>query len=483
MSEKDSTSAASENTATQEAVTRAAQEATAVERKRTADLLRFGRDFGHMTGVTEAVARAIENPAATLDTVRAEALEAMRKAEGPTVARPQLPDAGPAHYGMGARELLHSGSLKAFRGVGARLGGTMSDEQVAYRAGQWVRAALFGDPQSARWCRDAGVELRQGSPDMLGFGVQQRDLIESSFTAAGYLVPVEMEAAIINNREQYGIARTICRVVPMTATSIQIPRITADMTAYFTGGEGNDGTASDPTGDQVTLTLKDLMAYTKIGKSTAQSTIVGLAEMVADEQARAFAVKEDACLTVADGTSTYGGIRGCVTLLELAAYAGGRATTASGHDTFPELDATDISAAVGLLPVYARAGSAWLCSGMFEATVFGRLRMSAGGNDNPGMASSILAAPYAGFPVGIAHAMPAGATTDYTTKVMALLGNFRLGVAIGSGVGMMLTVDPYTLAHQNLTRIISVERFDLVAHGVNASTTVPGPIVAIYGNS
>src|SRR5690606_15497099 len=111
--------------------------------------------------------------------------------------------------------------------------------------------------------------------------------------SAGWLVPVEMEAAIIANRELYGVARRICNVIPMTASSTSIPRITSDVAAYFVG-EGNSGTASDPAGDQVTLTLKDLMSWTNIGKSTAMDTVIALAEMVAREQARAFAVKEDA---------------------------------------------------------------------------------------------------------------------------------------------------------------------------------------------
>jgi HK97 family phage major capsid protein len=306
-------------------------------------------------------------------------------------------------------------------------------------------------------------------------------MTESIFTSAGWLVPVEMESAIIANREQYGVARRICNVIPMGSATLTIPRVTSDITAYFVG-EGTSGTASDSAGDQVQLNLKDLMAYTKVGKSTAMDAVVPLAEMVAREQARAFAIKEDACLILGDGTSTYGGMQGIVTLLETAAYAGGRGAAATNHDTFAEIDASDVATVIGKLPVYARAGARFVASGVAEALVFGRLKLTAGGQDTQTLQGGVVEQSYAGFPVSVAHNMPAGATTDYSTKVMLLLGNFQLGVAFGSGSGMMLTVDPYTLADQNLTRVITTERIDIVAHGVNKSTTVAGPIVCLYGD-
>ena len=66
--------------------------------------------------------------------------------------------------------------------------------------------------------------------------------------SAGWLVPVEMEAGIIANREQYGVARRICRIVPMSSAATSIPRVTSDIEAYFVG-EGSDGTPSDSAGD------------------------------------------------------------------------------------------------------------------------------------------------------------------------------------------------------------------------------------------
>jgi HK97 family phage major capsid protein len=379
---------------------------------------------------------------------------------------------------MAPREMLAACSLKAFKGLGALVGKT--DQEIAFRAGMWAMAVIHGNPRAARWCRDAGVQLVQGSRDALGFS--DRAMTEGVFTSAGWLVPMEMEIGIIANREEYGAARRICSVIPMSSATTSIPRITGDTQAYFVG-EGNSGTEGDGTGDQVGLTLKDLMTWINIGKSTAQDTVITLAEMVAREEGRAFAVKEDACLISGDGTSTYGGMRGVVTLLNDAAYAGGKVDAASGHDTFSEVDVSDVTSLIGLLPVYARAGARWLVSGMFDAMVFGRLKLTAGGNTEQSVQGRVVEGTYAGFPVTAAHHMPAGAGTTYNGVTIALLGNFNLGVAFGTGSGMMMTVDPYTLAHKNLTRIITTERIDINAHGVNKSTTVAGPIVGLHGTT
>lgn len=387
---------------------------------------------------------------------------------------------GQSSYGMGGREMLAATNLKAFKGIGEVLG--MRDHEVAYRAGMWAMAAIHGNGRAMRWCRDHSVQMLQGTRDQLGF--DERAMTEGVFTSAGWLVPTEMEAAIIANREEYGVARRICNVIPMSSASTTIPRITSDASAYFVG-ENQDSTESDPAGDQVTLSLKDLMCHTNIGKSTASDTVVSLADLVAREQARAFAIKEDGCLLVGDGTSTYGGMSGIKTLLDTAAYSAGKYAAAAGNDTFAEIDISDVTGLVGVLPVYSRAGARWLVSGVFDAMVFGRLKLNAGGNTVQTVQGRIVEGEYAGFPITVAHHLPAGGGTTYNGVTIAVLGNFGLGVAFGAGSGMMMTVDPYTLAHKNLTRIITTERIDINNHGVAKSTTAgqQGPIVGLHGTT
>lgn len=435
---------------------------------------------------------AIGNPKMTVDAFRKIVLDAVgakqaaieptetgrlaRDEQDPGFQRP----GGKAAYGMGARDMLAATSLRAFKGIGDVLG--MKDHEVAHRAGMWAMAVIHGNQNALRWCKDHSVQLVQGSREQFGF--DERNMVEGVFTSAGWLVPMEMEAAIIANREEYGVARRICRVIPMTSASLSLPRHTTDVAAYFVG-EGTSATPADPAGDQITLTLKDLMCHTNIGKSSAMDTVISLAEYVAQEQARAFAIKEDSCLISGDGTSTYGGMSGIKTLLDNAAYSAGKYAAASGHDTFSEINVADVTGLIGLLPVYARAGARYVVSGVFDAMVFGALKLNAGGNTVQTVQGRIVEGEYGGFPITVAHHMPAGGGTTYNGVTIALLGNFNLGVAFGSGSGMMLTVDPYTLAHQNLARIITSERIDINAHGVAKSTTAgaQGPIVGLHGTT
>ncbi|HET9702353.1 MAG TPA: phage major capsid protein, partial [Burkholderiales bacterium] len=227
--------------------------------KRNADMRALGAKFARWGG-NDLAAKAVEDANITFDQFREQVLSLVESRQTQSDALSQVPadprsigapDSGAAPYGMGARDMIASANLQVFRGIGKVL--NKPDHEIAYRAGMWARGVIFGDPSALRWCKDACVQLQQGQLTP----VSTRTMTEGVFTSAGWLVPVEMETAIISNREQYGVARRICNVIPMGTATMTIPRVTSDITAYFVG-EGNTGTASDSGGDQVQLNLKDL---------------------------------------------------------------------------------------------------------------------------------------------------------------------------------------------------------------------------------
>lgn len=432
--------------------------------------------------------KAAEDPKMTVDAFRQVMLDvvAKHKASPPTVTG-RAPAPGSTQdrpmYGGGIREVMTR--TRAYQGVGKYFG--KDDNEVAHRAGMWCRATMFGDSAAARWCVDNGMALRSGGFDgaiFKGSDIDVRAIGSATFSSAGWLIPQEMSSAMIVNRELYGVARRICRMWPMSTATLQIPRWRGGTTAYFVA-EGTQGTDGDPSGDQVTLSLKDLMCTTKIGKSTAMDSSISLADFVTSEQSRARAVKEDGILISGDGTSTYGGMTGVKTMLDDSNYSAGKIAAASGHDTFAEIDATDIAKLMGQLPVYARAGARFLCSGVFEANVFGRLKLAAGGNTAQTLQGSVLEADYGGFPITIAHNMPSDAAATINGTTLLVFGNFELGAAFGHSQEMMMTVDPYTRATYNQLVITTVERMDIVNHGVERSTTAgaQGPIVGLHGTT
>jgi HK97 family phage major capsid protein/HK97 family phage prohead protease len=387
------------------AVTQAAFEQMAA---RNAQMQEIAARFEAVPGVQDAYKQAHVNAKMTVDAFREVILDLVDKHQAKPTRTGQLEEdrRQQASYGSMPRGAIH-GSIKAFKGVGARLG--MTDEEAAYRAGMWGLARVTGNVQALRWCADAGMRLLAGDgfdgATFKGAPMDVRAMSEGVFTSAGWLVPAEMSTAIIINRELYGVARRICRMWPMNSATLQIPRWTGGTTSYFVG-EGSEGTSSDVSGDQVTLVLKDLMTTTRIGKSTMQDAAIPMAEFLASEHARSGAVKEDGCLIVGDGTSTYGGMQGVRTLLNDSNYAGGKIAAATNHDLFSEIDATDIASLMGILPVYARAGARFVCSGVAEANVFGRLKLSAGGNDSRTLRDGVLESDYGGFPTTCRRALP-----------------------------------------------------------------------------
>lgn len=342
-------------------------------------------------------------------------------------------------------------------------------ESAAYRAGQWARAVLFNDQTSARWCRDNGVELAS----LGGDGVSRRAL---TGIAAGLsvLVPDELVMPIIDLREQYGLARRYCRVHPMSSDTATVPRMLSGVTAYFVGREAAP-TAGDPSLDNITLMAKNVAAETRISNDFADDSVINLADWVAAEHARAFAIKEDECLFNGDGTSTYGGIVGLrAALLGLAGAIDG----ASGHDTLAEIDAADLRNTMAALPDIPGIDPSWFTSKYGQNKVFGRLQDAASGNNKRDMTQR-MPDQWDGYPIITSTSLPKVAT-DLSDVAMLLFGDLRLSVLFGDRRGMTMMSDPYSLSSYQQVKIISSERFDINCHGVGDSSNA-GAVVALVG--
>jgi HK97 family phage major capsid protein len=378
--------------------------------------------------------------------------------------RKHRPDPVPSAPRIEAR-IPHAGNLRAYQPEHFA-GGRREMEETAYRAGQWARAHLFGDEQAARWCRDNGMPVSQRV--LTGVGAGQ-----------SVIIPDELALPIISLREQYGVARRLCYVHPMATETASVPRDIGDAAAYFVGRESAP-TQSEPTFDNVNLTAKNVAAETRISNDYAADSVINLADHVAEKHARAFAVKEDACLINGDGTSTYGGIVGLRTLLTEAGGLAGAVMAASGHDLASEITAVDTRSVVAALPDYPGIDPVWLTSRPLHNLIFGRLADAAGGNRKSELASA-MPETWAGYNVMTSAAMPKVATSLDGVAIL-LFGDFRMGVIFGDRRGMTMMVDPYSLSSYQQVKIISSERFDINCHGVG-TTSAAGPIVALVGNA
>lgn len=346
------------------------------------------------------------------------------------------------------------GKLKAFKGD--------SGEDNAFAAGQWILGFLYGNEKSKQWCREHGVY------DVAGEGVN---------TKGGFLVPEQFTQAIIDLREEYGVFRRECRVMPMSSDSMTIPRREGGITAYFVG-ENDEVTASDKSWGQVQLTAKKLGALCKYSSELAEDAIISIADDLANEMAYAFAEKEDDCGFNGDGTSTYGGIHGVRTKIIDGNHTAGAVDAASGIDTFAEITATDLATAMAALPQYAHRSAKWYCSQPAFELVFSRLTAAAGGNTIDTLAGMVQPR-YLGYPIVISQKMPTS-TGDLSNVAMLLFGDLRLAATMGDRRGIRAKISEDRYLEYDQVGILGTERFDINVHDLGDTSTA-GPIVALVG--
>jgi HK97 family phage major capsid protein len=265
----------------------------------------------------------------------------------------------------------------------------------------------------------------------------------------------------------------------MSSDTLTIPRRTGGLTAYFVG-EGQAITPSDKTWDNVNLVAKKLACLSYWSSELAEDAIISIGDDLAGEIAYAFSLKEDECYFNGDGTSTFGGIVGIRTKLRnvdatIGNIKGLEVASGTGYATnYNSVTLADFHDVLGRLPLYARAGAAWVMSTTFFDSVAHRLQTAAGGNTMLDIANGGVPR-FLGYPVIYSQVMP---VTSAVNQIAALLGNFRLGTAMGDRRALTLALSTeYKFAEDQLA-IRGTDRFDINVHDVG-NTTAAGPIVGL----
>jgi HK97 family phage major capsid protein len=336
----------------------------------------------------------------------------------------------------------------------------------AYRAGQWILAALFSNPGARNYCLSHGI----GTGFALG---------ETTNAAGGFLVPDELSLAIILLREAYGKFRANTRVIPMGREIMNIPRRAGGVTATFTG-EATALTESDQSWDRVNLVAKKNGVLTKVSSELAEDAVMNIADLVADEMAQAFALLEDQCGFIGDGTSTYGGINGINIKMIDGSHTAGAVDATSGEDQFSEITQDSINTLMGTLPEYAAPGAKWFISRMGKALVMDALAMAGGGNSVEDFGSGPRPA-FMGHEIVTSQVMPK-VTTALNNVVMFLFGNLLQSSTMGvrREMRVMQSTDRYFETDE--IGIKATTRFDIVNHNLG-DTSDAGAIVAMIGNT
>lgn len=444
------------------ATDKAAKEAREAEQKRVADLTAAGEQYKDHGG-PEVAAALVRDPNGSMEQFREKMLAKLATKGAPTGTA--APHEGPS-FGSGARHVIMSGGkLRAFtKPVRFSDHSSIEPVEAAYRAGQWLRAVIGGVEQARQWCRANGLN------------VEQRVMTTESGSVGGYLVPDEMEQAIIDLRVAVGVARRLTRRRPMGSDTLSVPKRTGGVTAYFMAEDNSGVTASDKSWGNVNMVAKTLAALTRVAKNLAEDSIIDVVDDLAMEMAYAFATKEDQCWLIGDGTSTYGGMQGLLTLFNAGSYASA-ITAAAGHDTFAEYDNADLSAVMAGVADFPGLNPVWLCSKTFAENVFGRLKRVAGAVDN-GVDIRVRQG-YGGYEAHTSDIMPKVGTSQVTTTE-ALFGDFSKSSSFGDRRGIMVEVLRERYADSLQIGVLAHERFHIVNHDLGDASN-KGPVAALKG--
>jgi HK97 family phage major capsid protein len=343
---------------------------------------------------------------------------------------------------------MENGMRKAFIGP---------DADARYeRCGKWILASVYGRKNARDWCDRKGVSITKAQGDGIG-------------ASGGFLVPTELETAILDLRDSYGAFRRRALKWPMSSDSSVFPRRVGSAQAFFFG-EGSTASGTSLQADAVNLTAKKLGALVTLSSELNEDAIVDVVDYIANELAWAFAVKEDDCAFNGDGTSAYGGIRGIGPTALDGNHGIAKVTAAVGHNTFLTLDTTDLAKLMGAVRASAMPRSAWYVSAQGFSQTFSRIAAATGSTLAETTEDGITTWAYNGFPVILTPKLPQS-SGSLSGSMMLAFGDMYGTAVIGQRRGLTIAQSQDRYLENDQIAILATERFDAVIHDMGDNTT------------
>ena len=324
--------------------------------------------------------------------------------------------------------------------------------------------ALAGNDTSKSWCVRHNIGLTKAATEGLD-------------SAGGFLTPIDFDTSIISIRESVGAFRQGAQVAMTTSDSMVRPRRVGGVVASFVS-EGASIPLSQFQGDRVETAQKKLAVLVAASSELFSDSAPDLGAFLTNEIAYALASKEDDCGFAGDGTSLYGGIRGLGTMLTGTR---GAVAAAATHDTFLEVDNTDLANVMAQVMSAAIPGSAWYTSAMGYAQVFARLGGVSGGLVATQRADGTVNASYLGFPIRFSAKLPDVATT-LGGKPMLYFGNLAMSSLIVERRQMVVAISQQHALDTDQYLVRGTERMDIINHAVGDSVN-RGPVAMLVGTT
>lgn len=346
---------------------------------------------------------------------------------------------------------------RAFPGAGLEVA-------AAYeRCGKWLLATVYGRRDARDWCDRKGVAIQKAASEGIGSG-------------GGFVVPLELEQAILDLRDSFGAFRRRATIWPMSRDSSVFPRrAAAGATATFFG-ENSAAASAQLTVDGVQLTAKKLGVLITLSSELDEDSIFDLVDYVANELAWAFAAKEDDCAVNGDGTSAYGGMYGFANIVLDGNH--NKAKVTAGHNTYGALLAADFAAVQAAVRASAIPNAAWYISATGNSVAL--LNEATGGYIDTQLVDGIPTRFFNGFPIILTNKLSL-VTTSLSGKAMLAFGDMRAAAVLGQRRGITIARSDHRYLDTDQIAILGTERFDAVIHDMGDNANY-GSLAVLVGS-
>lgn len=171
--------------------------------------------------------------------------------------------------------------------------------------GKWLGAMARND-------RTTADEITKNSYQEGGydFATVTKDLSDGVSANGGYLVPLEFGGLLIEKKYKLPVIRARATVIPMTSNKMQVPLESTTPSTNWTA-ELATITQSDPTFGQLTLSVNELIAISRMSRQVLLDAAINynLTDWIVERFAKALGRQEDTAFMAGSGTTMPLGLR------------------------------------------------------------------------------------------------------------------------------------------------------------------------------
>lgn len=342
-------------------------------------------------------------------------------------------------------------------------------QRKAYERKISENRAVFADVDQAEgfaaWARQVisgGKSYPQAATDIQ---ILKKTAVEFNNQLGGALVPQEFAPQLIWLTEQYGAAKKLANVVPMSSESKAYPRKTG-IASMSPIAENGTISVSDNNYGNVTLTAKKYGVLFKVTNELFNDAAINVTDDLARSIAEAESIAIDQAYFLGDGSATYANQVGLATGLPTAAYITAAAWASITKDHFASL--------MGAVENVNAARLSFACSRQFFVQVMMRLD-KATSQFKEISTGNLGGGTFMGYPVQFVQVMPTVSAAS-STHFPCYFGDFVGGSMIGDRQMLSIASSDQFYFDSDSIAVRGTSRFNVNIHGDGRGSTY-GPIV------